>query len=418
MKVQIPDAFQELFIPSRNKAFFGGRGSAKSHSFASALLIRAAENPLRILCAREIQKSIKDSVKRLLDDKMKAIGLDEFYTSTETEIRGANSSLFIFAGMRSNPDSIKSIEGIDIAWVEEAHKASQRSLDILIPTVRGMGSELWYSWNPYKASDPVDKMFRGEYPPPDSIIKEVSFADNPWFPEVLKEDMEWDQIRDPEKYQHIWKGAYVLRTEARVFKNWRVEAFETPKDVSRFYYGGDWGFSVDPSVLVRCFIIDRTLYIDYEAYKVGCEIDYLPALFAGSDINDPPRWENPQGFPGIQDATKWPIRADSSRPETISYMRKRGFQIRGARKGAGSVEDGISFLGNYDIVIHPRCVHTVDEMTMYSYKVDPQTDEVLPILEDKKNHVIDSLRYAVEELRRSIGKMMGGLQISGGKTDN
>lgn len=381
--VRLPDAFQDLFRPARYKAYYGGRGSAKSHSFATALILQAAERPLRILCCREVQRSIKDSVKRLLDDKIEETGLSAFYQSTDTEIRGMNGSLFVFAGLRTNPDTLKSMEAVDIAWVEEAHAVSERSLNILVPTVRQPGSEIWFSWNPQNENDPVDVRFRSE-PPPNSVVREVSYADNPWFPDVLREEMEWDRRRDPDKYAHIWLGEYVKRSEARVFHNWRVESFDTPSD-ARFYFGADWGFSVDPTVLVRCWVKGRTLYVDTESHKVGLEIDHTPS-----------KWR--EDIPGCE---RWPITADSARPETISYMQRQGFNIRPARKGPGSLEDGVEFLKSFDIVVHPRCRHTADELSLYSYKVDQQTDEVLPQLQDKHNHVIDALRYAVESMRRN-----------------
>lgn len=409
--IQIPEAFEFLFWDGyRYKAAWGGRGSAKSHSFAAALVIKARERPLRVLCAREIQKSIKDSVKRLLDDKIRACGFGGFYRSTDTEIRGANGSLFVFHGLRTNADSVKSLEGIDIAWIEEANKVSQRSLSLLRPTIRREGSEVWATWNPERKTDPIDVMFRGPNgPPPRSIVRKINFDQNPFFPEVLREEMEWDRERDPDKYAHIWLGEYVRNSEARVFKNWRVEEFDTPADAV-FRFGADWGFSVDPSVLVRAFIKGRTLYVDHEAYRVGCEIDHLPALFGGSDTHTPPRWPNPFGWTGIPGALKWQITADSARPETIAYMVKRGFRAVAARKGPGSVEEGIEFLKNHDIVVHPRCRHTIDELTLYSYKTDPLTGEVLPVLEDKKNHVIDSLRYAVEGVRRAPAQPLFGIQ--------
>jgi phage terminase large subunit len=159
-QVRLPEAFKFLFDEGdyRYRAAYGGRGSAKSHSFAGALVIRARERPLRILCCREIQNSIKDSVKRLLDDKIAAYGFGDFFQSTETQIKGANGSLIVFGGLRSNPDAIKSLEGIDIAWVEEASRVSQRSLDILTPTVRNPNSEIWFTWNPDNPKDPVDVM--------------------------------------------------------------------------------------------------------------------------------------------------------------------------------------------------------------------------------------------------------------------
>jgi len=399
--VQLPEIFADLWTPARYKCFWGGRGSGKSHSVAQALVIQAAQKPLRVLCAREIQRSIKDSVKRLLDDKIAASGLSSFYQSTETEIRGANGSLFVFSGLRTNPDSVKSLEGIDIAWVEEANTVSQASLDILVPTIRKPGSELWFTYNPRYDTDPVDAMFRGpDGPPPNSIVRRVNHGDNPWFPDVLRDEMEYDRSRDPDKYAHVWLGEYSRNSEARVFRNWKVEEFETPAN-AEFRFGADWGFAVDPTVLVRCFVDGRTLYVDQEAWSVECEIDNTPALFAGTDTETPKRWENPRGLPGIPGALKWQITADSSRPETVSYMRRRGFRITGAIKGQGSVEDGIEFLKAYDIVVHPRCKHVADELALYAYKTDDLTGEILPVLEDKNNHTIDALRYALEALRRA-----------------
>lgn len=386
--IKLPEWAECLFESSRYKAFYGGRGSGKSHSAAMALVIQAVQQPLRILCAREIQKSIKDSVKRLIDDKIEECGVSSFFESTDSEIRGKNGSLFLFAGLRTNPDSIKSMEGLDRAWCEEASRISQRSLDLLIPTLRKPGSELWFGWNPENESDPVDVMFRGEHgAPPNSIVREVNYWDNQWFPDVLRADLEYDKSRDPDKYAHIWLGEYNRKSEARVFRNWKVEEFDPPADAV-FRRGADWGFSVDPTVLVSCYVDGRTLYVHEEAYQVGCEIDKTPELF--ETVTSP---------------RKWMITADSARPETVSYMRRQGFHISAAIKGAGSVEDGIEFLKSYDIVVHPRCVHVADELTFYSYKTDPLTGKVIPVLEDKNNHTIDALRYALEALRRAPNKI-------------
>lgn len=391
--IRLPESFRFLWAtkaddgrPVRYRAAHGGRGSAKSHSFAQALVLKAAQEPLRIGCFREIQKSIRDSVKRLLDDKIKASGLESAFLSTDTEIRGRNGSLFIFGGLRTNPDAVKSTEGIDIAAVFEANRVSQRSWDLLIPTVRKPGSEIWAEWNPESEADPVDAMFRGpDGAPPGSIVRQVNWTDNPFFPEVLKQELEWDRKRDPDKYAHIWMGEYLRNSETRVFKNWTVEEFERPSGTV-FRLGADWGFSVDPSVLVRCSIEGNRLYVDHEAHAIGCEIVNLPELFMS-----------------VPEAEKWPITADSARPETISHMQKNGFpKIRAAVKGAKSLEEGVEFLKSFDIVVHPRCKHLIDELTLYSYKMDPLTGQVLPILADKDNHLIDALRYACEGARRAM----------------
>lgn len=393
IEAAIPEAFGFLWDeladdgrPVRHRAAKGGRGSAKSHTFAQALVLKAAERPLRVGCFREVQKSIRDSVKRLLDDKIAAIpGLQGFYSSTDSEIRGANGSLFVFGGLRTNPDAVKSLEGLDIAWVEEASRVSRRSIELLVPTVRKPGSELWWTWNPEMDTDPVDEMFCGEGgAPPGSIVRHVNYTENPFFPDVLLQELEYDRQRDPEKYAHIWLGDYRRNAEARVFKNWTVEEFMAPEGaVHRL--GADFGFSVDPSCALRCHIDGRRLYVDYEAYRIGCEIDQLPDLFMS-----------------IPAAERWPMVADTSRPETISYLRRHGFpKMQAAVKGARSVEEGVSFLQSYDIIVHPRCMHLIDELTLYSYKTDPLTGTVLPVLEDKDNHLIDSLRYALEGVRRA-----------------
>jgi phage terminase large subunit len=389
--VQIPEAFKFLWqekaddgLPVRYRAAYGGRGSAKSHSFCEGLVLKAAEKPLRIGCYREIQKSIRDSVKRLLDDKIRDSGLTDFYESTDSEIRGLNGSLFIFNGLRSNPDAVKSTEGLDIAAVFEANKVSQRSWDLLIPTVRKDGSEIWAEWNPDSPEDPVDAKFRNGIPPPGSIVRRVNWDQNPFFPEVLRKEMEWDRKRDPDKYAHIWMGEYNLHSESRVFKNWTVEEFERPAGTI-YRLGADWGFSIDPSCLVRCSIDGNRLYIDYEAYMIGCEIVNLPTL-----------------FDAVPEARKWFIVADSARPETISHMQKNGYpKIIPAQKGAGSVDEGIQFLQSFDIVVHPRCKHVIDELTLYKYKTDEQTGKILPLFEDKNNHLIDALRYACEGVRQT-----------------
>ena len=395
--VRIPDPFRFLFTDKaddgsaiRYRAAYGGRGSGKSHSFATALVIKARQKPIRVLCAREIQRSIKDSVTRRRDDKIKECGFSQFFRSTETEIKGTNGSHFVFAGLRSNIESIKSLEGVDIAWVEEANTVSQASLTNLGPTIRKEGSEIWFTWNPRHPNDPVDAMFRlPSGAPPRSIIRKVNYDANPFFPAVLREDMEWDKRRDPDKYRHIWLGEYLQNSEARVFRNWTVEPFDTPAD-ARFYHGADWGFSIDPTVLVRAFILDRTLYVDREVYKVGCEIDRTPALFDALVPEDP------------GSARKWPIVADSSDPQNISYMRRHGYdKMRPSVKGPNSIEQGVEFLKGYDIIVHPRCKHVIDELTLYSYETDKLTGEVLPKLADKKNHTIDALRYSIEGVRRA-----------------
>jgi phage terminase large subunit len=320
--------------------------------FAEMLIEEHIMNPNQSsVCVREIQKSLNQSVKRLLELKIEELNAGEFFEIQDAVIKSTRGNgRIIFQGMQNHTaDSIKSLEGYDRAWVEEAQSLSQQSLDLLRPTIRKPGSELWFTWNPRNETDPVNWLLRGDNPPPQSTVIEVNYEDNPWFPEVLKDEMEYDKRRDPDKFQHVWKGAYLQNSQSRVFRNWSIEEFESEPD-AMFRLGADWGFSVDPTVLVRCHIVGRKLYVDYEAYMVGCEITDTPDLFMT-----------------IPDSEKWPIVADSARPETISHMRRNGFpKIMGAVKGPKSVEEGIEWLKSYDIVVHPRCVHTIDELMLYS----------------------------------------------------
>lgn len=387
LRIETPEWALPLLQPARYKAAFGGRGSGKSHTFAE-LMIEAhiMDQTSRSVCVREVQKSLAQSVKRLLELKIEQMNAGAYFEVQEAVIKSKHGDgMIIFQGMQNHTaDSIKSLEGYDRAWVEEAQSLSQRSLDLLRPTIRKPGSELWFTWNPSQATDPVDALLRGEKPPPDAIVLEVNFDGNPWFPDVLRQEMEYDRGRDPDKYAHVWKGGYIQNSTARVFRNWRVEEFDAPADAIH-RLGADWGFANDPTVLVRCHIIGRTLYIDHEAYMVGCEITNTPDLFMQ-----------------VPEAEKWPLVADSSRPETISHMRRHGFpKIMAAVKGKDSVNEGIEWLKSYDIVVHPRCTHTIDELTFYSYKTDPLTGKILPVLQDLNNHVIDALRYACEGVRRA-----------------
>jgi phage terminase large subunit len=385
LTIKTPRWFKPLLARSRYKGAFGGRGSGKSHAFAEALVERCVISKTTAVCVREVQKSLAQSVKKLLENKIEELGVSHLFEIQYEKIMGKNGSLIIFQGMSTaTADSIKSLEGYDVAWVEEAQSLSQRSLDLLRPTIRKEGSEIWATWNPSLATDPIDSFLRCDNPPPDSIVVQVNYRDNPWLPDVLQAEIDYDMKRDPDKFAHVWLGEYQQNSQARVFKNWTIEEFDVDKEAI-IRQGADWGFSIDPTVLVQAYIVGRKLYIPYEAYRVGCDIVDTPDLFLS-----------------IPDSEKWNMTADSARPETINHLRKNGFpKIMAAVKGARSVEEGIEFLKSYDIVVHPRCIHTIDELTLYSYKIDPLTGLVLPLLNDKDNHVIDALRYACEGARRT-----------------
>lgn len=391
MDVDFPERFQPLFKPSRYKDFHGGRGSGKSMNVARALVLKAYENKLRILCCREVQNTIKDSVHKLIADQIEEMGFSQWFEITQTSIKGVNGSEFIFKGLRFDPQGIKSTEGIDICWIEEAQTVSENSWSILIPTIRKEGSEIWLTWNPLEENSPTYQRFI-ESQPPDCISVEVNYYDNPYFPDVLRQEMEWLKQKDFAAYEHVWLGKPLTITDAVIFKgHYTVEAF--PDDLwekaERLHFGADFGFANDPSTLVRCFILDNTLYIDREAYGVGIEINELPDF-----------------YDSVPESRKWQIWADNARPETISYLKKQGgFRIAGADKWKGSIEDGIAHLRGFDkIVIHERCRHMAEEARLYRYKIDKVTNEILPVVEDANNHLWDAVRYSLNGYIKKKGK--------------
>lgn len=392
IEINIPECFQELFAPARYKSYRGGRGGAKSYAFADALLLKASQQPLRILCARELQSSIRESVHHLLETRIQALGLSELFDVQKATILGINGSEFIFKGIRFNVDEIKSMEGIDICWIEEAQNVSDASWKVLIPTIRKEGSEIWLSWNTGTEDDATYQKFVTA-PPPDCVSRLVNFYDNPYFPEVLRKEMEWCKQVDYTAYLNIWEGHPKKISDAIIFKDkFIIEDFETIGS-AKFRFGADWGFAEDPTVLVRFYIHDKELWIDQESYGFGIEIDSIPDLF---DL--------------VEGSRNHKIIADSARPETISYVRRQRFNIVACKKQQagtkeGFVQDGVAFMKQFrKIHIHTRCKHVADEFKNYSYKVDDKIlDEngqpkILPIIIDKFNHSIDSIRYGLEDL--------------------
>lgn len=218
MNVEFPKALRMLFEPARYKVLHGGRGSGKSWGVARALLLQAAQQKLRVLCTREIQKSLKDSVHTLLKDQIQEMGLSSFYEVLETEIRGINGSSFLFAGLQQHTvESIKSFEGCDRVWVEEAQTVSGKSWDVLIPTIRKPGSEIWITLNPQLETDPTFQRFIA-VPPPGAVVKEMNYTENPWFPAVLETERQHaQQTMKPEKYRHIWEGKCMPAVDGAIY---------------------------------------------------------------------------------------------------------------------------------------------------------------------------------------------------------
>lgn len=395
INLELPEkAYFLLTEKSRYKVLYGGRGSAKSHSIARALLILALNNKIRILCAREYQGSLTSSVHQLLVDRINELKLNQYFYITDKFIKTTNGSKFIFRGVRKNIQEIKSLEGIDICWVEEAEATSLQSWEILTPTIRKQNSEIWVSFNPQNIDDITYKKFVLQKPD-NAIVQKMTYHDNPWFHETPNpEEMEYDKKYNPELYDHKWLGNPKVLNDAQIFnKKYEVVEFETPNineiKENRFFYGADWGFAQDPTVLIRCFIQDRVLYIDYEAYQIKVETNSIPEL-----------------FDKVPDSKNGLIYGDSARPEIISYLRSKGYNINAAAKGEGSVKAGIDYIKDFEkVIIHPRCKHTIDEFKFYSYKVDRVTGEILPKVIDKYNHCIDSLRYSLNQYIKRKGEI-------------
>lgn len=390
--------FEPLLENKRYKGAKGGRGSGKSHFFAECIIEAMLINPdARIVCIREIQRSLKFSSKALIESKINSLGVSEYFEITLTEIRAKRGNgLIIFQGMQDHTaDSIKSLEGFDIAWVEEAQNLSKRSLELLRPTIRKENSELWFSWNPENETDAVDSFFKQmqENGATDFILVTANFSDNPFLPTELFNEQEYDRRYNPSTYEHIWLGGYNTKSDALIFKGkFRVENFNTD-GLGNPYHGLDFGFANDPTAAIRCYIHDRKLYISHEAGAVGLELDYTAKFLKDR----------------IEDIHKYVIRADNARPESISYLKRHGLSmITPTIKGKGSIEDGIEFIRSFEaIIIHERCVETAREFRLYSYKTDPHSGDILPQILDENNHYIDALRYALEPLIKSKTTIWG-----------
>lgn len=390
-----------LFRKRRYKVPHGGRGSSKSWTVARALIMLAHQpsllfdkTSLRILCARELQNSISESVHHLLKTQIEKMGLSAWFDIKNTSItHKLNGSEFIFSGIQKNVTKIKSMEDLDIVWVEEAEKVSNMSWEVLIPTMRTPGSEIWITFNPNEDTDPTYERFVVK-PPPECDSFEVNYRDNPWFPDELRKEMDYMYSTDAEAAEHVYGGKTNQRSNAVIFRGkYSVRDFipVSGHDFDEFnwlgpYYGADWGYAADPCTLMKLWISppkekDKRLYIEKESWAQNLELD---------DIADRWRRDIPECVEGV-------IRADSARPDTISHVAGKGLHVIGAEKGPGSVEDGIAFLKSFvEIVIHTRCHYQIDEARLYKFKVDPITGDILKVIVDKHNHCWDADRYALE----------------------
>lgn len=401
LNVPTPAAYAFLYNPPlgavRYRIAWGGRGAGRSWNFGRALLVHGTERPLRILCAREWQNSIKDSVHRVLSDQIAALGLTGVYRIQEQGIFGTNGTEFLFKGLRRDIGAIKSTEGIDICWVEEGQSVSDHSWRELTPTIRAPGSEIWVTFNTGDEDDATYKRLvkpTGGKDSHDRLVRRTSFKDNPWLPDVLKAEEQESLRTDPEEHAHIWKGEFWRRSKTQVLAGkWKVADFVPGENWGHPYYGADFGFANDPAVIVKVWVRDNCLYVEHEA--------------GGLELGEPELAEAYDTIPDVRDYT---VRADAARPDTISAMCKRGFTMVAAPKGEGSVKDGISHLRSYDqIIIHPRCTRAINEARLWRYKTRPGASgdphapdaEVLPVLVPGNDNIWDAVRYALAELIRA-----------------
>lgn len=388
--IDTPRWFIPLLEKKRFKGAKGGRSGGKSHAFAEMLIeAMIADKDYQAVCIREIQKSIKFSVKKLLEQKIKDFGMSHLFDITLTEIRRiGGDGICIFQGMQDHTaDSIKSLEGFDLAWAEEANKLSARSLELLLPTIRKAGSEIWATWNPDQKTDPIDKLFNEQLEPGTFTLVHVNYYDNPHNSKEVYAEAERARKYNPDTFDHVWLGGYNKIAHSQVMRGkWREEEFAPDDSFGYPLFGADWGFADDPTTLLQCYVVGRKLYIFKESYRQALELD---------DIADTWRKEVPA-------VKRYTVRADNSRPETISHVRKHDINVIPCEKWPGSVQDGIEHLRSYDeIVIHSQCVKTLQEARLYRYKTDKRTGDILPEIVDKDNHCWDAIRYALGPLIRA-----------------
>lgn len=386
LEISTPRWFLPFLEPAPFKGAHGGRSSGKSHQFAELLVEDHIRDPhLSSVCIREVQKSLKFSAKRLLESKIRRMGVEHYFDAKGGEIRDRRGDgIIIFQGMQDHTaDSIKSLEGFKRAWVEEAQNLSARSLELLEPTIRADDAEIWFTWNPVNPEDAVDQFMR-KNPPKGAVVAEVNYMDNPFLPQRSRDSAERMMKSDDEAYTHVWLGGYLRFSDAQVLRGkWRIDEFEPTPDWDGPYQGLDFGFSQDPTAGTRWWIHENRLFLEYEAGRTELELDDTADFLTRE----------------IPDFDKYITRADNARPESISYLKRNGLpMLRAVDKWPGSIEDGISFLRSFEeIVIHTRCKESQTEARLYSHKVNKAGD-VLPDIVDKHNHYIDSGRYALAPL--------------------
>lgn len=374
--IEIPQEFKRLFDDGwREAAIYGGRYSLKSHTVARFLLIQARMKKTRIGCFREFQNSIADSSHQLLADLIKQYELTDFQVTNNAIVNQINGSDFIFKGLWQNDQSIKSIEGIDIAWVEEAQTVSDSSLEVLTPTVRKPGSKIIYTYNRLLEDDPVHKrlVLEGR---PNTLVINVNYdvaIKYGMMPDVIKQEIQDDKEKRPSLYKHKWLGE-PSSSERKVYKDWNIIDF-IPFEARLERRGLDFGYSHDPASIVAIYKYNGGYILDEELYRKGLSNKQL-----ADQLNNA---KDPETL----------VIADSAEPKSIDELKLYGINVLPAIKGPGSKNTGIKFVQAQKISITSRSVNLIKEYKSYLWKQDPKTNAILTIPEDGFDHCMDAILY-------------------------
>lgn len=367
LRIKTAKVFEPLLQPSRYKGAYGGRGSAKSHFFAELGLERCLiKKGTRIVCVREVQKSLKESVKRTIEDKIIALELGAHFNAKVDSIGTPGGGVIIFQGMQDHTaESIKSLEGFDIAYVEEAQTLTARSNEMLRPTIRNPGSELWYSWNPRTPTDPVDELLRSNTPPPGSIVVRSNWRDNPWFPPELEVERQYDYKHNPQRYAHIWEGEYEPQAIGAIWDRVTINRNrrDAAPEMTRILVGIDPPISSDPKsdeagIIVAGLGNDGRGYVlaDYSAQ--GAPREWAQRVIDAYDVHDADAIvaEVNQGGEMVANT----IRSVRPGVKIIEVTASRGKHIRAEPISALYHLDRISHVGAFPELEQQMCLMTAD----------------------------------------------------------
>ena len=388
---QFPVKMASLFDKARYKIYYGGRGAGKSHSVAKALLILGARSPIRVLCAREYQTSIKDSVHKLLCDQIELMNMHSIYEITQNSIRGKNGSEFAFVGLKNNVANVKSYEGIDICWVEEAQTVSRMSWNTLIPTIRKEGSEIWVTFNPELESDETYQRFVLR-PPEGAVVQKINWSDNPWFPEVLALEKDALKSRDPSAYQTVWEGLCRLTVDGAIFAN-EMQVAELDGRITKVTYDPtkpvhaifDLGWADSTAIWFLQFVGMETRLIRYHEDSQKTISHYLALMQTYGYMYDT-LW-----LP--HDAQNKTLASNGKSIEEI--VRAAGYKTRIIERTpiADSINAARTIFRNcwFD---RENCYDGLQCLRHYKYQVDPDTGQFSRNpLHDQYSHGADSFRY-------------------------